>query len=385
MKTPRLFPPPSAQLTDALARLEQVLAATQPLRPKHRQALSGGIRRLSDWLTTARDERPHDYLSRPENLSAYLHFFLPWNIYRQGRLLQGLDLSLPDGARVVDLGAGPLTFLLSLWCARPHLRERTLHYTAVDRSGPALKAGEAIFAALAPEAKWEVRTVRSIVGDRLPGADLLILANFLNEIELGRGREEDDDVFAPLLDRWAGVCAAGGRVLLVEPGTRPAARRLTALRRSALERGWTVAAPCPHGGECPQPGGGRSPWCHFTFKPEGVPYWLYELSRRARLPKDRASLSFLLLHPPGAAAADVPPTDVVRVVSEAFPLPDGGSGRYACTDRGLALLSSRRPADGPGPAPGDALAVTWPARPRRDAKSGALVVPSAAEKKPPRR
>jgi hypothetical protein len=384
MGTPRLFPPPSTPLNTALADLGPLLEAVHPLRPKHRQALPGGIRRLSDWLTTSRDERPRDYLSRPENLAAYLHFFLPWNIYRQGRLLQGLGLDLPDGARIVDLGAGPLTFLLALWCARPDLRSRTLHYMAVDRSGPPLKAGEDLFAAMAPGSAWQVRTVRSIVGDRTPPADLLVLANFLNEIELGRGRDEDEDVFAPLLDRWAAASADSGRVLLIEPGTRPAARRLTALRRSALQRGWSVEAPCPHGGECPQSGQGRGPWCHFTFPPVGVPAWLAQLSHRSRLPKDRASLSFLVLRGPGQASPPRPDSesDVVRIVSEAFDLPDGGSGRYACTARGLALLTSDSRPDGPGPAPGEALRVTWPERPRRDAKSGALVVPAAHDVRP---
>ena len=49
---------------------------------------------------------------------------------------------------------------------------------------------------------------RAIVGERVPAADLLVLANFLNEIELGRGGDEDEDVFTPLLDRWAAVCAS---------------------------------------------------------------------------------------------------------------------------------------------------------------------------------
>jgi hypothetical protein len=126
MKDPGLFPIPSAELLDGLAALPKALSKAFPLKTKHRAVLPGGISKLSDYLTIDREHLPRDYMSRPEFLAAYLHYFLPWNIYRQGRLLMGLDLALKPGARVVDLGAGPLTFLHALWLARPGLREQEL-------------------------------------------------------------------------------------------------------------------------------------------------------------------------------------------------------------------------------------------------------------------
>ena len=138
---PGLFPLPSAELLDGLAALPRALSRAFPLKAKHRAALPGGIRKLSDFLTVDRENLPRDYMTRPEYLAAYLHYFLPWNIYRQGRLLTGLDLALKPGARVVDLGAGPLTFLLALWLARPACGNRnwtTWRWTAPSpRSRPA--------------------------------------------------------------------------------------------------------------------------------------------------------------------------------------------------------------------------------------------------------
>lgn len=387
----RLLPPAPASLVQGLAALPEALEALYPLRPRHRAQLPGEVARLSEWLTTARDELPRDYLSRPPLLSAYLHYFLPWNLYRQGRLVSGLDLQPAAGARIVDLGAGPFTFALALWLARPDLREVPLRYLAVDRAGAALQAGRAIWERLAAGSRWETATLTGPAGSRqLPEADLLVLANVLNEIRNAAGgeREGDADAHDAMLARWHASLAPGGRVLVIEPGTRPAARALVATRARALELGWRALAPCPHQARCPQPGHGRHPWCHFAFATTSAPAWLDDLSRRAHLAKERASLSFLLLEPPAqpvdaataqpAAPGPEPAAGAaveVRVVSGEFALDGGGRGRYGCAAPGLVLLEETRPGTGRGPAPGDLVRVTWPSQPRRDGKSGATITP----------
>ncbi|MBM4131375.1 rRNA methyltransferase, partial [bacterium] len=306
----RLLPPAPASLTQGLDALPRALADLRPLRAKHRAQLPAQVAQLSEWLTSARDDLPRDYLSRPALLSAYLHYFLPWNLYRQGRLLAGLDLRPAAGAQVVDLGAGPFTFALALWLARPDLRGVPLRYLAVDRAGAALEAGRQLWDRLAAGGAWEATALARPAGARdLPAADLLVLANVLNEIRAPAGgdREPDADPHDPLLERWLAALAPGGQVLVIEPGTRPAARALVALRARALASGWRVAAPCPHQSRCPQPGHAHHPWCHFAFATTAAPAWLDELGRRAGLGKERASLSFLLLAPPtGPAPTDAP-------------------------------------------------------------------------------
>ncbi len=126
MSVPRLFPPPPETLVRGLLGFERLLKGVFPMRPKHRAALAGQIRTLSGYLTVDRDQLPRDYMNQPPLLGAYLHYFLPWNLYRQGRLLAGLDLCIKPGSRILDLGAGPLTFLLALWLARPGMREQPL-------------------------------------------------------------------------------------------------------------------------------------------------------------------------------------------------------------------------------------------------------------------
>lgn len=406
-----LFAAPSADLARGLSDFEQVLARTVPLKAKHRAALPGGIRRLSDQLTTERDDLAPDYMARPESLSAYLNWFLPWNLYRQGLLLQGLGLDLPEGARIVDLGAGPLTFGLAAWLALPGLRERRLEYVALDRAEPALKTGRDLLAAVSGDRAeaWKVHIQRALAGRmKTPQADLLVAANFLNELDVrprGRkaGRRTEPDLEesavgereARLLAQWEKSIAPDGALLLIEPGTRPAGRSLTRLRMAALGRGWQVAAPCPHAEECPQPGIRGLPWCHFTFDSEGAPGWLHKLARQVKLPKERASLSFLLLTRPDSRVTIAPAPRTASgesrclVASEPFELPGRGSGRYGCSERGLVLLEEKGPARG-GPQPGDTLVVKWPESPRRDPKSGAIVLPRSepapkSGPRPPRR
>lgn len=391
MRVPGLFPPPGPDLVRGLEELAAHLRQILPLRPKHREALPGQIRALSGYLTIERDQLPPDYMNQPPLLAAYLHYFLPWNLYRQGRLLAGLDLRIRPGAQIVDLGAGPLTFLLALWLARPALREQELKYLALDRSDAVLKQGRQLFKLLAGATSWQVRTEKKPVGrGRTQSADMLVMANFLNEMEWGgegrpRARERDEDQGTPhdqLLESWERQVADSAAILLIEPGTRASGRNLVRLREAALARGWQVAAPCPHAASCPMPGQRNKAWCHFNFAADGAPAWLDKLSRRAKLPKDRASLSFLLLtrgdDPPVRVAApgsQGQPERWVRVVSEAFDLPEWQRGRYGCSARGLVLLQDHKGGAGGGPRPGDLLDVTWPDELQRDRKSGAWILP----------
>jgi SAM-dependent methyltransferase len=364
----RLFPALPAEAAAQLERLGAVLAAVRPLKAKHLRDLPQAVSELSHALT---DERGSgfspDYMASPRFLTAYLSYFLPWNLYRLTRLFSGLALDLADGARITDLGSGPLTVPLALWLARPGLRGRALSFTCLDKSVGAMKAGLAIFHGLAGESPWRFHLV-SGPATRLPRetADLVSAAFVLNEIAPpGRGRQ------APDLERLAEQLARGlsphSRLLVAEPGTRLAARRLSSLRHALIEHGISPLAPCTHAANCPLPGTGQSGWCHFNFDTMGAPNWLASLSAKAGLTKRNISLSFLAAAPGPIAGA---PT-MVRAVSEPFPLAGERYGVYGCAEPGLVLLAGTRERL---PRPGEALTPAWPESPQRDAKSGAAVI-----------
>jgi hypothetical protein len=199
------------------------------------------------------------------------------------------------------------------------------------------------------------------------------MINVANEMA-GPGREPLAERMERLAGQLVDTLSPGGRLLLVEPGTRLGWRCLTGLREALVEMGLGLEAPCPHPHPCPLSEGRVRAWCHFTTEPQGAPSWLTALSARAGLPKERLSLSFLL-----ARAGEVAPlARTARVVSGAFALTDvPGSAVYACSGQGLLVLVSpqRRP-----PRSGDLLPVVVPSGAPVDAKSGAprLILPGSS-------
>lgn len=388
MSPEQLFPRPSREFLTLLAGLPRHLDAAMPMRRQHRRELPGDIRHLSHLLTDERGDLRRDYLADPAALSAYLRYFLPWNIFRLGVLFSGLALDPAEGATIVDLGAGPLTAPLALWLSRPHLRARALHFVCVDRAPKPMRLGLDTLTHLAggPEklAPWRVTLVKGPLDARLrEKADLLIMANALNEV-LHRGEGELLEAADALAWHLAGMLTPAGQLLVVEPGVRPSAHLLAALRRGFLHHGLNPLAPCPHTGPCPMSGRGYTAWCHFNFAADSAPNWLKELSDAAKLPKDNVSLSFLHFSAKGRSLAAAEGKSLVRAVSGPFELPglpgDGPHkryGQYACSERGLALLSL--PRKHLVPEPGALIEAAWPEAPAKDAKSGALVLPLGDE------
>ncbi len=387
-----LFPPLNAELRRALQILPRVLDAVMPLNAAHRRDLPQAVEELSTRLTRDRSALHKPYWSAPRLTSAYLRYFLPWNILRLTRLFSGLELPEPlpraphDGQSplprlLVDIGSGPLTVPLALWLARPRWRALPLTVLCLDAAPRPLELGRRLFLAVAgPDAPWRIVTRRASADAFLretrdtPGVPwLLTAANVLNELKARPGREEEDRT-AGIVEQTAHLLTApDARALFVEPGTRLGGKTIVSLRETALEEGLFPEHPCPHGKACPLQE--SRTWCHFTCDAAGAPEWLTALSRDARLHKDALSLAFVLLRP----MPEPPETRGLpgaRVVSAPFAVPGlPGLARYACTGRGLAVLADS------AACPSGALAdVTWPGGPDKDRKSGAwILMPQAYE------
>ncbi|MDR2402421.1 MAG: rRNA methyltransferase [Spirochaetaceae bacterium] len=394
-----LFPGAGAEQRRLLARFPALVDRVFPLPGRFLAALPRDVAELSRLLTSGRGDRHDGYLGRPELLSAYLRYFLPWNLYRLYRLLPALPLNLADGDLVVDLGSGPLTLVLALWLFRPGLRDRSLEFRCIDRTGAVLDAGKRLFAALAgSDSPWRIKTIRASLGAPVKGprAALVSAVNVFNETwrsipeanagALRLGAEKN----ARLLSSLA---AESGSILVVEPGVPRSGEFIAALRAALIECGYPPRLPCPHAGPCPLPGG-RSPatrpsgakgkWCHFGFDTGDAPPELLKLSAAAGIPKDRAVLSFLFAGPGGIPLPEggETPSLAVRIISDAFPLTGDGrsgrgrpgdrSGRYGCSVRGLVLAAGDRAALA-ALSPGTLLRIAPPAREKRDPKSGALM------------
>jgi hypothetical protein len=423
---------PSSASIAALAALEGVLDEAVPLQAKHRAELRGDIRKLWEELTSDRESRNADYLGTPPALSAYLRYFLPWNVYRLASILTNADFCLPDKAVIVDIGSGPLTLPIALWVARPELRDVPLTIYCVDRVERVLDAGKNIFETLCMRVDgrlppWRIETRKDSFGSPMPEkAHLLTAANVFNEFFW---KDKQKNLGEKALDTAHSLLSyikENGSIFVMEPGDPRSGAFITALRAALLAEGAGPLGPCPHALSCPMPGIFRHllppeetrtvkndpnvapsrfvlpqvimpkkrdkfPWCHFGINALQAPAWLEKLSEEAGLPKERAVLSYLwaargvTARPPvgmpesstgrgsdrdrrGKAGRGV----LVRVVSDPFALPDGSTGQYACSSLGYTLL--RRPRGEESFASGDLLEVTSSGAQRNDEKSGAIIL-----------
>ncbi|MCJ2162997.1 MULTISPECIES: small ribosomal subunit Rsm22 family protein [unclassified Pseudodesulfovibrio] len=369
-----LFPNLTEDNIKLLEEFGGLLKHVWPLKAKHRDHLKYDIRDMSRGLTSDRMQRRKEYMTDDKYLSPYLHYFLPWNLYRMSRLFSGLELDIPENGEVADLGSGSLTAVLALWMSRPHLRERKLNFTCVDLAPKAMQTGLKLFKAMAGDnSPWRIKTVKGSFTEHLRNkADLILAANAFNELDWsGRTTRGQADVLSTHL---INSTKETGRVLIVETGMRLSGRIIAEMRAQMLQKGFKPISPCPHSGDCPMPALSQtSPWCHFNFSTKGVPSWLESISKEASLEKDNVTLNFLYLSQKGAAD-----WGAVRAISETFKI-QGSWGQYACSDHGLTLIDYA-----PGTRtlfPGQAFAPTWPETPKTDLKSKAVILPFKADKK----
>lgn len=423
--------PPSADHLKALQAALAAIAKTSPVPASHRKDQPYAIRDLSRLLTIERtDMKVRSYWSSPRMLSAYVHYFLPWNLYRLAWLLPGLELNLKKDDLLVDLGSGPLTVILALFCFRPELRSLPLNIVCLDTAKQPMETGRAILQALAgKDLPWRISLLRGPVHSALKSlrgkANLITAGNVLNELQ-GKRHQSMEESMDGLVAIMRAKMAEDSRLLLLEPGTRLGGKLVSLARKSALRAGFDLLGPCPHQGPCPMleqwrynpKGPDTSGWCHFMFPADKAPQSLTELTGRARLDKDSLSLSVIYARRLQGQDAELeddawpdfdPDLDLdlddqgfehetadaghqaalreerrkarpfepenpgpqarLRVISEGIRLPDEvETARYVCSARGLGLLKNA------GRVPsGGGVSVPWPKKTARDHKSGALI------------
>jgi hypothetical protein len=307
-----------------------------------------------------------------------------------------LPVSLNTDDVIVDLGSGPLTFVMAVWIAKPDLRNVPLEFRCIDHTQTVLDAGKKLFFALAgADSAWTIRTIKGDIHAPVYGKRPALAAavNVFNETHQKLPhtvplRHEADNIGERL-------AALAPQALVVEPGVPRSGEFIVSLRNALIRKGFVPQSPCPQSGACPLAlhaqsgarGAAKAKWCHFAFSTLDAPEALLKLSADAGLPKERATLSFLF------AAADVrkaaheaagPSARTglpVRALSDAFPLPPLAAGqkplagRYACSEKGLVLIRGRKEAIDRLPA-GALVSFQVSTPEKRDKKTNALLVDS---------
>jgi len=365
-----LFSPLQPQTRRLLDGIPALIDRVFPLPARFRSSLPKDVAELSRLLTSGRGERGLSYMGRPPLLSAYLRYFLPWNLYRLCRLLPDLDIGLSPDDRVTDLGCGPLTFAAALWICREDLRSVPLEFNCVEQNRSALEAGKKFFSALVGEnSPWKIntykgnlKTVKNQNSSLGRGCALVCAVNVFNEMfgDISRSDKNSLSFNSRKASRLlAGFGSALSSFLVMEPGFPRCGEFISLLRGAFLEQGIQPLSPCPHDKICPliksrewgvESGEwgrekGKKRWCHFCFDTDDAPQALHRLSLLAGLPKERAVLSFLYASHTERLKlkrSGPDPEDKLRIISDAFPLPHNRFGRYCCSARGLVLLTGEK-------------------------------------------
>ena len=403
------IPQDSAKIIE---NFDEILQSVRPLNSKQLQQLPDNIRALSHQLTDDRASRRLGYMNDKVQLISYVRYYTWWNLVRLVRLFSNLPAeSFPEAPVVesvettrapegteetvcLDLGTGPLTVVTALWLARPELRKLPLSWYCLDISSSTMTLGEDIYLSVVARTggePWKITRVKGSFGTALrQKAEFITCANMFNELD----QTGDLPPEAKTKKYFSQLCAYAekdARFLLIEPGVPKAARTLSLLRERFIKSGNVIAAPCPHAGECPMSGfkaytGSKNKWCNFAFSTQDAPARLQKLSERAKLPKERATLSFISAVP-AAAQGGLGTRGTIRITSDKLRLPNYMCGFYGCSEHGLVLVklpdenNTRLARPKFRPVSGDLLHLTQgpqktktPDSLPKDEKSGALII-----------
>ena len=409
-----------------IEKFDEIVASVRGMSGKQKVALYGLVKNLSHQLTDDRGSRRLGYMNEAGYISAYINYFMWWNLVRQTLLFANLPKSSFDSLVksenpvAIDVGSGTLTVVIALWLARPELRNKKIKWYCMDLSQTALAAGEELYLAIAartlkgeslppaahpvvptppspgaspqtPNAfsePWTIIRVKGAFGTEIKEkADFITCGNVFNEI-LQRNEMPTDFLAKKYTGELLSYLKDGdSSVLLVEPGDPHSARFISLMRDALIRQNFMPVAPCPHTEDCPMAGrthgkttnsyGKNAKWCNFAFDTEDAPVRLKKLSEKAGLQKERASLSFI------AAKKDCSnekrqPTSLsdekifIRIASDFIRLPDlHKSGYYACSKYGMLLAIDESHIQ---PKNGELLQIKTPEDlTQRDKKSGAII------------
>lgn len=354
------------------------MESTHPLNSKQKALLPSQIRELCHTLTDERDERRLGYMNNTATLSAYVHYYLWWNLIRLTRLFSNLPKSffnLKDNSICLDIGTGPLTVVIALFIARPDLRKLPLTWYCMDISSQAITIGEDIFLSVAAKLQcqaWKIIRVKGALGDTIKEkADFITCANVFNEVVQSSQMPTDflAKKYASQILSYADKKNENTKVLVIEPGVPACARFISLLRDAFIRQQFAPFAPCPHTvlEKCAMDGKKDGKWCNYMFTTESAPKELKKLSDAAHLAKERAVLTFI------AVGKDVPQKNnfTFRIASDPIRLPGNRTGYYACSEQGLLLVVSKKPLKS-----GECYEaeLTFDITKRIDSKSGAFVI-----------
>ena len=237
------------------------------------EKLSQSIRKLSNHFL--KGENFGDYWSNRDFRAAYISYFATLNFVRARSVFaEARKLGFFEGIQsITDWGCGSGA---ALWAFLAEWREKDIpQLGAVDQSAGAIeefKEWAKLFEVKATTQKQGLTEVEKTK------SDTLILSYVLNEVE-----------------SWPEIPKHVERLVLIEPSTHQAGRRLLQWRDEQLKTGeWFAWAPCTHQLMCPLLNQSGRDWCHHRVH-WNKPQWFQDLEKYLPMRNDTLTLSYLLL------------------------------------------------------------------------------------------
>ena len=409
-----MFAPDSvpAESKKVIENFDKIVSEVRNLSGKQKVSLFGAIKNLSHLLTSERSARRVGYMNDAGYISAYISYFMWWNLVRMTRLFSNLPaktfepLLKTENPIALDVGSGTLTVVIALWLARPELREKKIKWYCMDLSQTALAAGENLYFSIAAktikenESPWEIVRVKGAFGTSIKEkTDFVTCANVFNEI-LQRNELPTDFLAKKYTSEILSYSKddENSLILLIEPGDPHSSRFITLMRDALIRKEFAPLAPCTHSEVCPMSGrtngrttnsnGENAKWCNFAFDTESAPKNLLKLSEKAGLAKERATLSFVLAKKQDSSKKILEKNQsesenfgqkspvgktFIRIASDFIRLPAlHKSGYYACSEYGMLLAIDESHVQ---PKNGELLQIRAPSQfSEIDKKSGAAIV-----------
>lgn len=159
-------------------------------------------------------------------------------------VIENIDISAHS---ILDAGAGSGA---GLWAASEILDiDRAI---CLEREPEMITIGKKLLS-IGRIADVEWKSVDLVLDDLSYPADIVLCSYVLNEM--------NDDSRNIVIDKlWANT---NKLLIIIEPGTPSASRRLLITRQLLLNKGANIVAPCPHANDCGYLG---ADWCHFSCR-----------------------------------------------------------------------------------------------------------------------
>lgn len=288
------------------------------------------------------------------DVAAYAAYRMPATYAAVRTALGAFRLQAGDWAphSHLDLGGGTGA---ATWAVADAWEDAGHRSTVLDWSQPALALGAALAEAAHTAAVRDADWTRQPLGGAamVPQADLVTVSYVLGELTAA----DRESLVA------SAAQAAGGAVVVVEPGTPEGYARVIEARDRLIGAGLHVLAPCPHDGRCPVTG---DDWCHFAARVQRTA--LHRQVKGASLPYEDEKFSYVAAarFPAEPAAGRVVRHPQIRkglVLLDLCERPPGLS-RAAVSKRQGATYRAARDTEWGAPWPPDPPSPQEGARPR---------------------